>query len=177
MKKEEGGFGGEDEGAPSVGTILNAGGSNKGKEEVKFQAFKGQGVSLAAPPQDDDADMKDEAAALYQAYKDDPELAFAIKMSMMEEEAKKLVVPEEPDANAPDSVNIQLRMPDGSKLQRRFSTGNKVGDIMNFIKKTRSDAKAVKLSTTFPKKVFEDASKTLKECGLTKNEALIVEIK
>lgn len=38
----------------------------------------------------------------------------------------------------------------------------------------------VKLATCgFPKKIFADESfsKTLKECGLTKNEALIAEIK
>lgn len=55
-------------------------------------------------------------ASLYAAYGDDPELAFALKMSMMEEEAKKLMVPDEPDVSVPGSVNIQLRMPDGSKL-------------------------------------------------------------
>jgi uncharacterized protein YlaN (UPF0358 family) len=52
-------------------------------------------------------------ASLYAAYGDDPELAFALKMSMMEEEAKKLVVPEEPEIAALGAVNIKLRMPDG----------------------------------------------------------------
>jgi hypothetical protein len=33
--------------------------------------------------------MHEEDAALYSEYGDDPELAFAIKMSMMEEEAKR----------------------------------------------------------------------------------------
>jgi hypothetical protein len=34
--------------------------------------------------------MKDEAAALFSVYGDDPELAFAIKMSMLDAEAKLL---------------------------------------------------------------------------------------
>lgn len=43
--------------------------------------------------------LDEEAAALYTAYGDDPELAFAIKMSMLEEEAKNLVIPDEPIAS------------------------------------------------------------------------------
>lgn len=43
--------------------------------------------------------LDEEAAALYTAYGDDPEMAFAIKMSMLEEELKNLVVPDEPLAN------------------------------------------------------------------------------
>lgn len=39
-----------------------------------------------------------------------------MKLSMMEEESKKLVVPDEPDESADPTtvVNIRLRMPDGS---------------------------------------------------------------
>lgn len=35
----------------------------------------------------------------------------------------------------------------------------------------------VKLSTTYPKRHFDDHSKTLLECGLVKSEAINVEIK
>ncbi len=120
--------------------------------------------------------MHDEDAALYQAYGDDPELAFAIKMSMMEEEAKRSWVPDEPQEGAPNSVNLQFRLSDGSKLQRRFLTSNKIQDLINFIKKS-SGKTQVTLSTTFPKKVFDDASKSLAECAITKNEAFIAEVK
>lgn len=34
--------------------------------------------------------------ALYSEFADDPELAYALKMSMMEEEAKATIVPDEP---------------------------------------------------------------------------------
>ena len=40
--------------------------------------------------------MNESDALLYQVYADDPELAQAIKLSMMEEEAKKIVLPNEP---------------------------------------------------------------------------------
>ena len=44
-------------------------------------------------------------AALYQDFGDDPELAYAMKLSMMEEEAKKLVVPDEPTDTA-DPITV-----------------------------------------------------------------------
>jgi hypothetical protein len=50
--------------------------------------------------------MRDEDAALYSQFGEDPELAFAIKMSMLEEEAKKVQIPDEPDQGAPFSVNL-----------------------------------------------------------------------
>lgn len=129
-----------------------------------------------------DTDMKDESeAALYSEYGEDPELAFAIKMSMLEEEAKKLVVPDEPDAANTDPsqiITLQLRMPDGSKLMRKFLFENTVEHVTNFVKKTlNKPTSTVKLSLTFPKKVLEDANLSLKESKLSKNETLIVEIK
>ena len=49
---------------------------------------------------------------------------------------------------------------------------------MNFVKKkTGKTTSQVKLSGGFPKKYFDDPNKTLKEAGITKNEALQVEIK
>lgn len=36
---------------------------------------------------------------MYEEYGDDPELAYALKLSMMEEESKKLEVPDEPTDN------------------------------------------------------------------------------
>ena len=135
-------------------------------------------MSLGSSNTKDVVMQDDEMASLYAAYGEDPELAFALKMSMMEEEAKKLVVPDEPEISVPGSVNIQLRMPDGSKHQRRFLVTHKIGDIMNFARKSIGGGVfSVKLSTTYPKKYFEDATKTLQDVGLTKNEALLVEIK
>jgi len=52
-------------------------------------------------------------------------------------------------------------MPDGSKLTRKFFKSNKMGDIMNFIKKSKDGVTNVKLITTFPKKVFDDENLTL----------------
>ena len=51
-------------------------------------------------------------------YGDDPEMIQGIIMSMQSDEISKLDVPDEPPSDADPStvVNLQLRMPDGSKL-------------------------------------------------------------
>lgn len=82
-------------------------------------------------------------------------------MSMQSEAVAQLVIPDEPDASAEGVVNIQLRMPDGSKLQRRFLKSHTLGHIMNFVKKQKQGTTQVKLITTFPKKVLEDSEMTL----------------
>lgn len=71
----------EEEGGGFVGTVLNKGNQKQQQpeEEKKFTAFTGQGVSLSGP-KPTQTDIPPELAA----YADDPELAYAMKMSMME---------------------------------------------------------------------------------------------
>jgi hypothetical protein len=102
------------------------GGGAKEPEEPKFKAFTGKGVSL------NDADdggnnggaAIDNNSELYQTlaaeYGDDPEMILGIIESMKMDEVQKINVPVEPDAGAEGVVNLQLRLPDGSKLTRRF---------------------------------------------------------
>lgn len=52
-------------------------------------------------------------------------------------------------------------MPDGSRLTRKFLRSHTIGDIMNFVKKSKPGLTQVKFVTTFPKKIFEDGSVTL----------------
>jgi histidinol phosphatase-like PHP family hydrolase len=74
-------------------------------------------------------------------------------------------------------------MPDGTRLQRRFnSEADTVEHVINYIIKTSGKVGAtVRLNTAgFPKKQFErgeHGAMTLKEAGITKNEAFIAEIK
>jgi len=66
-------------------------------------------------------------------------------------------------------------MPDGNSIKRKFLRSNTLGDIMNFYKVTSDNTSAnVKLLTTFPKKVLDDANMTLEDCKFGKQESLIV---
>lgn len=114
-------------------------------EEPKFKAFTGKGVSLS----DGDGQAAGKVAGvdtnseLYKTlaaeYGDDPEMISGIIMSMQSSEIESLSVPEEPTASEDPAnvVNLQLRMPDGSKLTRKFLRSHKLGDVMNFIKKSK----------------------------------------
>ena len=124
--------------------------------------------------------MDDMDAALYAGYEDDPEMAMAIKMSMLEEEASKMTVPDEPseDVDPNTFATLQLRFKDGKVMKRRFLHVNTVQDIVNFVKReTQQYAASVRLiASGFPKKILEDSSKTLADYGLKRNEAVTVEM-
>jgi len=68
-------------------------------------------------------------------------------------------------------------MPDGSKLQRKFLRTNTLGDVFNFIRKSKSGLSQVKLISSFPKKVYEDGSLTLDAAKFGRREALNVDAK
>lgn len=75
--------GDDDEGGSMVGTVLNKGATaGKQEEEKKFTAFTGQGVSLGGggPQQTAQQNIPSELMA----FADDPELLYAMKMSMMD---------------------------------------------------------------------------------------------
>ena len=147
------------------------------KEEPKFKAFTGKGVTLS----DERSTGVDTSSELYQIlaaeYGDDPEMIQGIMMSMQASEEQNLEVPDEPATETDGAINIQMRMPDGSKLQRRFLKSNTIGDLMNFVKKNKSGLSSVKFMTTFPKRVLDDASLTLEAAKFSKSEALNVDAK
>lgn len=151
----------------------------KEPEEPKFKAFTGKGVSLNdVQPASGGVDTNSE---LYQTlaaeYGDDPEMIMGIIASMQTSEVSQLEVPEEPSEGAEGVINLQLRLPDGSKLQRRFLGTNTVGHVINFIKKSKQSFSNVKLITSFPKRVLEDPTLSLYSLKFGKNEALNVDAK
>ena len=151
----------------------------KKPEEPKFQAFTGKGVSLNdGQPKSAGVDTNSELyKTLAAEYGDDPEMIQGIIMSMQSSEIENLTVPDEPAASEDPAnvVNIQLRMPDGSRLTRKFLRSNTLGDIMNFVKKSKPGLTSVKFVTTFPKKVYSDGSITLGDAKFGRQEALNVD--
>lgn len=79
-------------------------------------------------------------------------------------------------------------MPDGSRLQRKFFNTNtiqvnivleliRLQEVTNFVKKQSGKiGSQVRLLQVFPKRPLDETTKTLKDFGLGKQEALIVEI-
>lgn len=81
-------------------------------------------------------------------------------------------VPDEPPTSTdPDTMTtLQIRLPDGSKLLRRFLRSHTVADVVNFVKQQKKMGlnEVVKIGTSFPKRVMEDPTKTLMEIGVGK---------
>ena len=159
----------------------NKGEEAKKEEEHKFKAFTGKGVSLNEAADDKKGPQLDVNSDLYKAleleYGNDPEMLQVMMLSMQANEVAQLEVPEEPAEGADNVVNLQLRMPDGSKLQRRFLRSNNLGHVFNFVRKQKEGITTVKLITAFPKKVLEDAKMTLEEAKFGKSEAVNVDAK
>ena len=167
---------GDDDDGRMVGSVINRGRGGQ-DDKPKVESFTGQGVSLGGSTQNQGPSDFD--LALAEQYGDDPEMIAAIKSSMAEEESKQIIVPDEPPKDSdPDQITtLQLRCPDGSRLMRRFLRTNHVGDVINFYKleKKVGLSTEVKIMTSFPKRVLEDATQTLAECGFGKQESLIIQ--
>lgn len=82
-------------------------------------------------------------------------------------------LPEEPEENHPDVVTVQFRLPDGSQtIQRRFLKTDKIQLLYDYVHSLGADEEFDNLTSNFtilqnfPKKIFEDMSKTLEAEGL-----------
>lgn len=63
-------------------------------------------------------------------------------------------------------ASVQIRLSDGTRLIARLNEDSTVGDLRAFVAASRPGNAQFTLSTTFPKKVLDDDSKTIKEAQL-----------
>eukprot|EP00178_Gracilaria_changii_P005358 TRINITY_DN187_c0_g1_i10.p1 TRINITY_DN187_c0_g1~~TRINITY_DN187_c0_g1_i10.p1 ORF type:complete len:427 (+),score=85.04 TRINITY_DN187_c0_g1_i10:146-1282(+) len=66
------------------------------------------------------------------------------------------------DESRPVAV-IQIRLSDGTRLTARLNEDHTVGDLRQFVTASRPSVTSFTLSTTFPRKILDDDSKTIKE--------------
>ena len=65
------------------------------------------------------------------------------------------------------TTSLQIRLADGTRMVARFNHTHTVGDIRNFIIRSRPGAKAnFAITTSFPPTPLEDDDKTIAEAGL-----------
>jgi len=88
-------------------------------------------------------------------------------------------LPQQPSADDKNVSQLVIRLPDGSRLTRRFSTHNNLQNVVDFV---NSDARvpwvepgSFDLVTHFPRRVFSDPQITLAEAGLFPHASLFVE--
>ncbi len=100
-------------------------------------------------------------------------------------EELQLTVPLEPSPHHPQSVTLCVRLPDGSRAQRRFDySTHTLRDLLAFALISLPQEVGVSLSTadvelassSVPKDVYCDWSLTLSQAGLTRNTLLSLSI-
>mmetsp|Transcript_27999 Transcript_27999/g.24701 ORF Transcript_27999/g.24701 Transcript_27999/m.24701 type:complete len:101 (+) Transcript_27999:580-882(+) len=76
-------------------------------------------------------------------------------------------LPEEPKEGAPDAILVIFRLPDGERVQRRFSNKDKAEDLYNFVNtqelKFEGDSGKWDLMQPRPLLVLDDKEKALCE--------------
>ncbi|WCJ26179.1 Plant UBX domain-containing protein 8 [Euphorbia peplus] len=94
--------------------------------------------------------------------------------------AKEASLPQEPETNDENAVNLLVRMPDGSRRGRRFLKSDNLKSLFDFIDVGRAvKPGSYRLVRPYPRRAFskEENALTLNELGLTsKQEALFLEL-
>lgn len=134
------------------------------EEDGKFKAFTGKGISLS--------DHKNHVNDFEDL--DDPELKQAMEMSLnifIQDLEKKLPVL---DSNK-EVFTINFRFNEIS-FMRGFNSDNTIQDLINFCKVKINTFKEIELFETWPRKIYNDYSLSLKLSGMSKNQTLMVKI-
>ncbi|TDG53544.1 hypothetical protein AWZ03_000359 [Drosophila navojoa] len=98
------------------------------------------------------------------------------------------LVPQEPAPDAADTIAVVFKLPDGTRLERRFQQTNSILDVYHFLFCHPASPDEFEITTNFPKRVLyskaaidaaecsvnETYSKTLKDVGLKHREVLFV---
>lgn len=147
-----------------------------------FQAFSGTGAQLSG-----EAAQSDSSASADQDSEEE-QLRKAIMMSLEPETVAATLVPPvpEPERGSPGSVRLQLKLPDGKRLQRRFHQDEQVQSVFAFLAQSwgPSDASGVRLVGSGRERSAEggesdgaltldaDGSKSLLDAGLSPSASL-----
>jgi len=94
----------------------------------------------------------------------DDELKAALELSL-QKDTQVYDVPPEPE-DSTKIINIAVRIPDGSRVSRKFSPETKIGQIFSWLFKTCpsiDQKKSYALLSTFPRAEYSDPTKTLSE--------------
>ncbi|XXQ32851.1 UBX domain-containing protein [Plasmodiophora brassicae] len=85
-------------------------------------------------------------------------------------------LPSEPSPDTSGCVTVQIRLTDGRKLQRRFTSGDRVQDLYNWVIGTDPESgTSFELVSNYPRQVYASRSLTLGEAGLAPQCALFIQ--
>jgi len=82
-------------------------------------------------------------------------------------EAKRLALAHEPRDDDKESVKLTIRLPDGTRVSRRFHMHDTVQTVLDFIDVSQGlPADKFSLVSNFPKQLYSQVKQTLKEAQL-----------
>ncbi|XP_075897727.1 FAS-associated factor 2 [Nelusetta ayraudi] len=99
-----------------------------------------------------------------------------------EKERKSECLPPEPAASDPESVKIVFKMPNDTRVERRFLFGQSLTVIYDFVFSLKESPEKFQIVTNFPRRILpclpteeQPNPPTLKEAGLSRSEVLFVQ--
>ncbi|KAI3351253.1 hypothetical protein L3Q82_005805 [Scortum barcoo] len=99
-----------------------------------------------------------------------------------EKERKSECLPPEPPADDPESVKIVFKLPNDTRVERRFLFGQSLTVIYDFLFSLKESPEKFQIVTNFPRRVLpclpteeQPNPPTLKEAGLSRSEVLFVQ--
>jgi len=100
----------------------------------------------------------------------DEELAFAMRLSMQTPNSEPVNVPPPPDDNYLEATKLIIRLPDSTKIDRKFKWSDKISDVFNWISlNVKNYQKSDYLIVSSKQITQSDGNKTLQECNLIEN--------
>lgn len=110
------------------------------------------------------------------AEKEAHETQSAVAQSLLELKQQRL--PAEPEPKMPGVVELQIRLPDGSALRRRFMCTDHVQSVLDVIdvhtKRNHSALDGYTLESTYPRRELVDVMATLEACGIAHGRFCLV---
>lgn len=117
---------------------------------------------------------------------DDPELEAALRLSRESQSAlspsvsatpsSAFTLPDEPP-KGPDVTQLIFRLPDGSRVERRFAKDTELYQVFDFLNLSGFSPSRYKLFSTFPHTEFPDLSVTLAGAQLHPHATLVVQLR
>lgn len=144
-------------------------------------------ISASNPSLNNDRSLRAQQDSEYQASlamdraKEESKKEEEAQASRKEEarEAKRRRVPAEPEVGASGVTELVVRLPNNSRLKRRFLDSHTIGDVYDFVESTEESAtlSEFELMTPYPKKMFADRSMQIGAAGLTPRALLVVHVR
>jgi len=132
----------------------------------KYKAFGGSGQRLGSPT----------PGASSSSSATQPTASFSVPSATTASSSSASTTKVEVDESQP-TIQLQVRLGDGTRLQSRFNTTHTIGDVYNFVNASNvaSTTRSYALMTTFPSNELSDKSAVLGDLAEFKRGGAIVQ--